>query len=235
MIELAVTDTRTSFAQRIASGIGGWIQFQEAQGLGELVSENAIKLVFAQLVSSTGRFTPVFSQKPINWGTTKRRVDVAITGNYDATLWYGSAEVKWLGGAFPADATRDSIIQDVVRTTFVQTQGMNANLLILGGSTKSLRKLFDGAHRNERTETRRQLMSTLLSRKVGQTGELKYSDWSDYFRHLGARVPESVFGGFNGGFRAELVAQSSSIVGQTLEGQVFVWQCNRVRGAARKT
>jgi hypothetical protein len=222
---------RTPFAEKIASGIGGWLQLQVAQGVEELIAESAVQLKIAQIVNATGRYVAEFSRKPKNWGKTKKRVDVALKGSQRSGSWYGSAETKWIGTSFDTKQARLSIVQDVMRTTFIDTQGLNANLIILGGTKKSIKRLFDQDHRSESYKRRKEAFCELLSRNTEESkGELTSKQWFEHFEKAGERIPSSVFGNFDGKLKTDLLAVSAASLGEISHGQVFVWQCNRTRG-----
>lgn len=222
---------RTPFAEKIASGIGGWLQLQVAQGVEKLIAESAVQLKIAQIINSTGRYIAEFSRKPKNWGNTKKRIDVALKGSQGSGSWYGSAEIKWIGTSFDTKQTRLSIVQDAMRTTFVDTQGFNANLLVLGGTKKSIERLFDQDHQSKSYSQRKKAFCQLLSRSTTESkGDLTSKQWIEHFEEAGERIPNSVFGSFDGKLKTDLLASSTASLGLVNHGQVFVWQCNRTRG-----
>lgn len=222
---------RTPFAEKIASGIGGWLQLQVAQGVAELIAESAVQLKIAQIVNATGRYEAEFSKKPQNWGNTKKRVDVALKGSQGSDNWYGSAEIKWIGTSFDTKQTRLSIVQDAMRTTFVETQGFSANLLVLGGTKKSIKRLFDQDHRSSSYKQQKKAFCQLFRQSDTKSqGELTSQEWMEHFDEAGDRIPDAVFRNFDGKLKTDLLASSKASLGEVSHGQVFVWQCNRTRG-----
>ncbi|MCQ4167400.1 hypothetical protein [Tahibacter harae] len=228
--------SRIKLAEHLCSGLAGWHQLQVAQNLGTLSGEDSARNIIAQIVNSQGRFAPATSQLPKNWGATKRRIDIALLGRtQNATTWYGSVEVKWPGTAFDPHLVREQIVQDALRVTFVETSVLNANFVLLGGAVESIRILFDDAHPNAADrESRRLAFGSLFSRNLTTPdGFLNNSRWSKEFPEACDRVPKNVLGNFNGKIKTKLLALSESRFSSAgVVGSVFLWQCNRTRGAA---
>ncbi len=87
--------TRGDLAFDVAAGLSGWLQLQIVQRLGGLSGEDSARLVVAQIVNAQGRYEPATSQLPPNWGSTKKRVDIALKGrSAGAETWYGAVEIK---------------------------------------------------------------------------------------------------------------------------------------------
>lgn len=226
---------RTSLAAKITSGLAGWHQLQTAQNLNDLSGEDTARSVVAQIINAQGQFLPATSQLPANWGTTKKRVDIALLGRSSgAVVWYGAIEVKWPRSTTDTHQIRQNIVQDAMRLAFITTQGIGAKFLVLGGGTGDITKLFDTPHPNaSNRETRRQAFTDLFSRDLSQPdGHLTFDDWSVAFPDAGDRVPSTTFNGFNGKLKTELVALSQAAIGSSTVGSVFVWQCSRTRGTA---
>lgn len=226
--------SRLDLASDLAAGLSGWFQLQVVQKLGDLSGEDSARLVAAQIVNAQGRYEPATSQLPKNWGATKKRVDVALKArSAGAETWYGAIEIKWPGAAFDPDQVRLHAVQDAMRVAFIETNVLNAHFLLLGGSSDSLTLLFDTAHpQAANRESRRQAFATLFSRDPNQpNGEATHAVWSQQFPEAGGRVPSTVFSGFNGKLKTKLLASAEARVGGVGRGFVYVWQCNRTKGA----
>jgi len=225
--------SRLDLASDLAAGLSGWFQLQVVQKLGNLSGEDAARLVAAQIVNAQGCYEPATSQLPKNWGATKKRIDIALKArSKGAQTWYGAVEIKWPGAAFDPHQVRLQAVQDAVRLAFIRTSLLNAHFLLLGGTSESLTLLFDTQHpqANDR-ESRRQAFAALFSRDLGQPkGEATYGIWSQEFPEAGSRVPSTVFSGFNGKLKTQLLASSEARVGGVVRGSVYVWQCNRTKG-----
>ena len=227
--------SRAALAAQIAYGLAGWHQLQKVQNLGDLSGEDTARSLVAQIINAQGRFAPATSQLPLNWGSTKRRIDVALMGrSAGATVWYGAIEIKWPGAAFDVHQVREQIVQDAMRLAFVNTVVLNAKFLVLGGSSHSITTLFDTAHPDsEEREARRVGFGELLSRDLpAPKRHLPHGRWSVVFPKAGERVPQTAFAEFNGRLKTELLARAEANMGGAAVGLVFVWQCNRTRGKA---
>jgi hypothetical protein len=228
--------TRQDLASDIAAGLAGWYQLHHIQKLGELAGEDSARFIVAQIVNAQGRYAPATSQLPQNWGSTKKRVDVAIKGRTQgAANWYGAIEIKWPGSAFDAHQIRLLVVQDAMRLAFIETANLNAHFLVLGGSQATFQKLFDAPHPNAPDrEDRRVAFGQLLSRDTNQrNGSLTPAVWSQRFAEAGDRLPVTVFDNFDGRLKCELLASAESQVAGNAVGKVYVWQCNRTRGTAQ--
>ena len=222
--------TRTEFAERISSGLAGWLQQLAAQNLETQVGEDAARVEVVRMISAQRAFVPDTSLRPTNWPVeTKKRLDIAVLGRrQSAEGWYGAIELKWPGQEFDVAATRQRIIEDVVRVAFAQTSNLGANLLILGGTTHALTKLFDRAHTVTGKETQRTHFSALLSRDLANPiGNLANAQLNASFSDFGDRVPQTVFNGWARRLRAELIAVAPANVGTATKGHVYVWQCKK--------
>jgi hypothetical protein len=222
--------TRLDFAERISSGLAGWLQQLAAQNLEDQVGEDAARVEVVRMISAQRAFVPDTSLRPTNWPIeTRKRLDIAVLGRRpSATGWYGAIELKWPGQEFDVAATRQRIIEDVVRVAFAQTSNMGANFLILGGTTYALTKLFDHAHKVVAKETQRTRFSMLLKRElVNPSGYLPNNELNASFPDFGDRVPQTVFNGWERRLRTELVAVASANVGTVAKGHVYVWQCKK--------
>lgn len=78
-----MTDLRRDLAEQMCAGLGGWLQLQAAQGLEELSGEDSARALLAPLVAVRGNFVPQTSQLPLNWGDTKKRVDLVLRAEQD--------------------------------------------------------------------------------------------------------------------------------------------------------
>ena len=226
---------RPDFAKYIASGLAGWHQLQVAQNLGDLSGEDTARSIIAQVINAQGRFAPATSQLPQNWSDTKRRIDVALRGrSAETTVWYGAIEVKWPGTAVDVHKVRQDIVQDAMRLTFIETVGLQAKFLVVGGNSNSITALFDTPHpRAIDSEARRVAFNTLLSRDLDNPkSHLVCDEWSAHFPDAGGRMPETTFNGFDGRLKTELLARAEATVGDDIVGSVFIWQCIRTRGTA---
>lgn len=230
-----VTMNRTSLALNIASGLSGWLQLQHVQKLGGLSGEDTARFLVSQLVNAQGQFQPAASQLPSNWHKTKKRIDVALKGrSKGATVWYGAIELKWPGESFDSHQVRLAIVQDAMRLTFIDTNRLNAKLLVIGGTNASLNALFNKVHtHSSHREERRRAFCQLLSRDLNNpNGRLVWRQWSAHFPEAGERVPDSVFRNFDGRLKTELLAVSRATCGGDMIGSVCVWNCKRTRGTA---
>lgn len=226
---------RSAFAVHLASGLAGWHQLQVVQNLGDLSGEDTARSLVAQIINAQGQFAPATSQLPLNWGSTKKRVDVALLWrSTGAVVWYGAIEIKWPGAAFDPHQVRENIVQDAMRLAFVKANGVNAKFLVVGGNSSSIATLFDNQHPNAPDrENRRVAFGDLLSRDLANPeGHLTHGRWSAQFARAGERVPQTTFNGFDGRLKTELLARAEATVGGTTVGTVFIWQCNRTRGTA---
>jgi hypothetical protein len=222
--------TRTEFAERISSGLAGWLQQLAAQNLETQVGEDAARVEVVRMISAQRAYVPDTSLRPTNWPVeTKKRLDIAVLGRKQgAEGWYGAIELKWPGQAFDVAATRQRIIEDAVRVAFASTANLGANLLILGGTSHALAKLFDNAHTAPGRELQRTRFAALLSRDPAQpVGNLPNSQLNGSFPDFGDRIPQTVFNGWNRRLRTELVAIASATVGTAVKGRVYIWQCKR--------
>lgn len=226
---------RPALATHLASGLAGWHQLQVVQNLGDLSGEDTARSLIAQIINAQGHFAPATSQLPQNWGATKKRIDVALLGrSTGAVVWYGTIEIKWPGAAFDAHQVRQQIVQDAMRLAFVETNGVNAKFLVVGGSSAALTTLFDTAHPNAADrESRRVAFNELLSRDLAAPDRhLIHGRWATEFPQAGERIPQTTFNSFDGRLKTELLARTEATVGGNLVGTVFIWQCNRTRGKA---
>ena len=159
--------TRTEFAERISSGLAGWLQQLAAQNLEQQVGEDAARVELVRMISAQRAYVPDTSLRPTNWPTTtKKRVDVAVLGRQKLAGggWYGAIELKWPNLNIDVRATRHAIVEDAVRVAFSSTANLCANFLILGGTTLSLTKLLDTTHPNQGRERQRVQFNKLFSR-----------------------------------------------------------------------
>jgi len=202
--------------------------------MGNLSGEDSARFIVSQIVNAQGRYAPATSQLPKNWGATKKRVDVALKARAQgAQTWYGAVEIKWPGGAFDPHQVRLQAVQDAMRLTFIQTNSLNANFLIIGGSETAIHELFDKQHPNAaERESRRQAFTALFSRdSQNPKGEANHGTWSVEFAEAGARLPQTVFGSFNGKLKAELLSGVDATIEGKPVGRAYVWQCNRTGGS----
>jgi hypothetical protein len=222
--------TRTEFAERISSGLAGWLQQLAAQNLESQVGEDAARVEVVRMISAQRAFVPDTSIRPPNWpAETKKRLDIAVLGRREgAEGWYGAIELKWPGQEFDVAATRQRIVEDVARVAFAQTANLCANFLILGGTTQALGKLFDKQHTLTKREVQRTNFIALLSRNLSSpSGKLGNQQLNETFPDFGDRVPQTVFNGWTRRLGTELVAVATASVGSSVKGSVFVWQCKK--------
>ena len=232
-----MSETRQHLAQDIADGLAGWYQLHYVQKLGGLSGEDSARFIVAQIVNAQGQYLPATSQLPTNWGATKRRIDIALKARrQEANKWYGAIEIKWPGDHFDADQARLSIVQDATRLAFVEAANLNAKFLIVGGSDAALRHLFDDAHpRSPDAEARRKQFNKCFKRTAhSKVASFSYAALEEHFPEGSDRVPANVFGAFNGKLRILLLATAVAYAGGGEAGRVYVWQCNRLRGAAKR-
>ncbi len=228
---------RRQLGTELAAGLGGWLQLLIAQKVEGLAGEDSARLIAAQIVNAQGRFSPATSQLPPNWGRTKKRIDIALKAkSRGAKTWYGAIEIKWLGTAFDPQLVRLQMVQDAMRLTFIKTNNVNAAFLLLGGPSDSLARLFEKSHpRAKDREGRRLAFEALFPRDADAVaGEADHATWRQHFPNADERVPSSVFGGFDGKLKTELLGMADAHVGGDVRGSVYVWQCNRTRGRGRQ-
>jgi len=230
--------TRPQLATDIASGLAGWLQLQHVQNMGGMSGEDTARFFASQIINAQGRYAPATSQLPPNWGNTKKRVDVALKGRSGgATTWYGAIEIKWPGDAFDPHTVRQAIAQDAMRLAFIEASRPNARLVVVGGSDRAIDVLFDKDHPQSRgREARRVSFGELFKRDMSDAkGHLTAADWRGHFSDIAERIPDSVFRGFDGRLKVELLAECTSTVGDDPVGHVYVWNCTRTRGTASGT
>lgn len=121
-----------------------------------------------------------------------------------------------------------------MRLAFVNTTGINAKFLVVGGNATSIATLFDTPHPNAPDrENRRIAFGELLPRDLAHPdGHLTHRRWSAQFSKAGERIPQTTFNGFDGRLKTERLARVEATVGGNAVGTVFIWQCNRTRGTA---
>ena len=222
--------TRTDFAERISSGLAGWLQQLAAQNLENQVGEDAARVELVRMISAQRSFVPDTSLRPTNWPLeTKKRLDIAVLGRrLGAQGWYGAIELKWPGQEFDVAATRQKIVEDIVRVAFARTANLRANFLILGGTSNALEKLFDRSHTAVVKETQRNRFVNFLSRDLADpVGSLTNTMLNADFPNFGDRVPQTVFNGWSRRLKTELITVVPATVGSTVKGKVYVWQCKK--------
>jgi hypothetical protein len=121
-----------------------------------------------------------------------------------------------------------------MRLAFISTGNLNAHLLVVGGSTSAIQKLFDTTHPDAPDrESRRIAFNQLLQRQPPNVkGRLTAARREAQFLGAGGRIPDTVLGGFDGQLKCQLLSADYSTIAGTRQGAVFVWQCNRTRGTA---
>lgn len=222
---------RREFAERITASISGWFQQLASQQLESQVGEDAARVELVRTVSALRQYVPETSKRPTNWpATTKKRIDVAVLGRSNtAQGWYGAMELKWPTLSVDVKATRQKVVEDIVRVAFAQTANLCANFLVLGGTREALEKLFDSPHsQSANSENQRKAFSSLLSRDMtNPNGTLTNHDLNQHFPDFGDRVPQTVFNGWTRRLKTELVSRSDANIGSREIGHVFVWQCKK--------
>lgn len=224
---------RRQLAERIAFGLGGWFQTLASQSIHDQAGEDAAKLMAIQILNAQKAYVPRANACPPNWGNARQRIDIAIQGRTSRAVgWYGAVEMKWPGRRVDADQTREAIVQDALRLSFVDTASPCANLLVVGGPTDTFELLFERRHpRAHLSENKRDALVRLLKRKLQDPdGMLRTSELSSSFPHYAERVPKQVFRGFDGGLKTILLASCDVRLGATGVGHVYVWRCKRARG-----
>lgn len=223
--------TRTEFAERIASGLGGWFQQLAAQNLEHQVGEDAARVELVRMISAQRAFVPDTAARPTNWPTnTKKRIDIAVLGKKaNAKGWYGAIELKWPGENIAVASTRQAIVEDAVRVAFSATANLCANFVILGGTAAALDTLFDVVHpQAPQQEQQRVAFCSLFSRDIANTGgNLSNLDLNNHFPDFGDRVPQTAFNGWSRRLRTELITVVNATVGANTKGKVYVWQCKK--------
>ena len=228
---MSQTAKRQDLADKIASGLSGWLQMQDAQGLADLPGEDSARFTIAGIVHATGRYTVATSQRPSNWPmNAKQRVDLALQGiNQGAEGWYGAIEVKWPGAAFDVRQVRTAIVQDLVRLVSCKLANLNAAFFVLGGRAVALRKLFDVQHTGAAREAQRKAFSELLPRTAGP-GSMEVAQLTGLFPCAQDRVPSSLRPGLPTRVQVSLLAARDAQRGTRSVGSVYVWHVNRTRG-----
>lgn len=220
--------TRIAFAEKIAAGLGGWLQQLAAQNLEHQIGEDAARVELVRMISAQRSYIPETAQRPTNWPSdTKKRIDIAVLGkNSGAQGWHGAIELKWPGYSFDIAVLRQQIVEDSIRVTFAKTSNLCANFIILGGSSSSLEKLFDKPHVTSTSkEKQRKAFCLLFSRNLPQPdGKLSNSELSRHFPDFGDRVPQTVFNGWSRRLRSQLITVVEAKVGTEVKGKVFVWR-----------
>ena len=199
---------RTEIAERVTCGLGGWLQMLAAQNLHPQAGEDSARVVALQILNAQNAYSPNASAKPPNWGHTKKRIDIALKGtSKKAAGWYGAFELKWAAESSDPHQIRQTIVQDVVRLSFVETTNMCARILIVGGTAIALNALFDTKHDKAKDrESRRAAFVKLLRRQGQQPGVLLYTELNDQFPQHGKRIPKDVSCDWQGRLKAELLA-----------------------------
>jgi hypothetical protein len=219
---------RTEFAERITSGLAGWLQQLAAQNLHQQVGEDAAKVELVRMISAQRAFIPETSQRPPNWpNATKKRVDISVLGRRTtASGWYGAIELKWPSTAIDVKSIRHRIVEDAVRVAFSRTANMCANFMIIGGTVEALEKLFDKDHTTDFGTLQKARFNSLFSRDLNKPqGSLSNPDLNEAFPDFGDRVPQTTFNGWKRRLATDLIAVSVADVGKTRKGYVYVWQC----------
>lgn len=227
--------TRTDIAERLTCGLGGWFQVLAAQNLHQQAGEESARLMALQILNAQNAYRPQASQKPVNWGATKKRVDIALLGtSASAEGWYGAFELKWAAVESDPHQIRLTIVQDVTRLAFTKTTNMCANILLLGGTSDAITKLFDTPHTGAvDREGRRVCFNKLLSRQLlNGDGQLLPSELLNRFPGYGERVPLETFASWDGHLKASLLSSCDVRMAGGSVGTVFAWQCKRTRGTA---
>lgn len=230
---------KTQLAEKLASGLAGWFQVLATQSLHIEAGEESARMMAVQILNAQNRFIPETSQLPPNWTNSrdrKYRIDICIKGTSPkAQGWYGAVEMKWPGASIDLDQTRQAIVEDVTRLTFVITSNLCANLFILGAGYETLTQIFDTPHpRAKQSEEKRKHLCALLSRDLKKPeGCLKNTELTQHFANFGGRVPSSVFKGFDGKLKTVLLASATVMCGTQIIGFVYVWHCKRTRGTKK--
>jgi len=222
---------RKELAERIASGVAGWLQQLAAQELETQVGEDAARVEIVRMISAQKQFVPETSSRPPNWPqSTKKRVDIGVLGKSAGTSgWYAAIELKWPTESVDVAQLRHRVVEDVARVAFSKTTNLGGNFLLIGGTRAALNKLFATPHpHSEDKEKQRKRFCKLLSRKLDKPdGKLTGSELDAAFPDYGDRVPQTVFNGFTRPLKTALLACSRASVGQDVRGSVYVWQCSR--------
>lgn len=224
------TEIRKVLAERIAGGLAGWQQLQAAQGLLGLEGEDTAQSIIAQIINADGRYVVQVSQRPTNWPTSsKLRMDISLTGtSTGATGWYGGIEVKWPGESVALDGVREAVVQDACRLLAIDTQGLNAKFLVLGGSEQVLTRLFDTPHpRAADSEAKRAAFQSLFARTSGTSGSAKLEDLKAVFADAEKRVPSSLTPVTKGRVKCYCLASADAEFAGHTYGRVYVWQIQK--------
>lgn len=228
---------RDALAQRVCSGLAGWLQFVASQRAAHVLGENAAKLALAQIATAVGSYTIHASAKPPNWGSTKKRIDIALLPwKWRATTWYGAIEIKWPSSRNDVAKVREQVLQDAMRLASVKTANLNARFLVLGGNNAALKKLFHTRHNKAKgQEYKRRQFAGLFAMEDRRGRRAAVSDLLESFPHLLDRIPVDVRGTLGNTIEVSLMASARATLGRRSVGAVYVWQCNWGRGRRTKS
>jgi hypothetical protein len=225
------TADRAKLADRLASGLAGWLQTKACEDVEHAIGEDAARFVCAEIINAQHRFRAALSEKPSNWDAkSKERLDIKLLGaraKANAKTAYGFIELKWpILETTDWKGTRRMIVEDAVRVLSATTANLNASFMILGVIGKVEDRLFDKTHKKPDLEDSRQRFAKLFVRATGSTGSLSLAELQATFPSHSNRVPMTQ-SPVTSKITAKLLAQASAVVGSTNAGKVYVWQINK--------
>jgi hypothetical protein len=230
---------RDEIAWKLAEGIAGYFQFVNASQLLAVPGEDSAQFVMCQILQSLQRYRIQVSTAPTDtlpdgkpvWKGS--RIDAGLLAKADdASTWYGAVEVKWITSSYEAQNVRPLLLKDCARLASVNTNGMRAQLLVVGFIDDMLNQTFDVAHpRGGNPDLQRTTLGSLLSRTIGATQGLTHAQIVAAFPDYQESVPASLQW-TDRGLNASLLA-SAAIAGNGANvGSVLVWQINKRPGPA---
>ena len=222
---------REELAEIVTSGLAGWLQLRDAEGVADLHGEEAARLALVQILRAQAMWRPKVPYQPDSWAGTGKRLDLALLPwDEAAASVYGLLELKWPGNV-DVTKSRLDLVQDAVRVVSVTMVGdMRAAFVVLGCRGDLEVELFDTGHpRAAATEAARVAFGDLFKRDLATPdGVMSRADLDLHFPEFAARVPAGPV--VNHELQAKLVAMQAATRGATTLGRVFVWHCSQRPG-----
>ena len=223
--------TREELAEIVTSGLAGWLQLRDAEGVANLHGEEAARLALVQILRAQAKWRTKVPFQPDTWAGTGKRLDLALLPwDEEAASIYGLLELKWPGNVDVTQTRRD-LVQDAVRVVSVAMVGdMRPAFVVLGCRGELETGLFDTVHpRAPETEAARVAFGSLFKRDLANPdGAMSRADLDLHFPDFAARVPAGPV--VNHELQAKLVAMQSATRGATPLGRVLVWHCSQRAG-----
>jgi hypothetical protein len=218
--------TREELAQRVASGLAGWFQLRDAEGVGSLHGEEAARLALVQLLRAQAAWRVGVSEQPDGWKRTGLHLDLALLPwGQDATSTYGTLELKWPGNV-DIGQTRLALVQDAVRVASVKSAGkLRAAFVVMGCRGDAETEIFDTVHpKAAAKEKARKAFGALFSRDLAHPeGIIERDRLDEHFPKFAKRVPAGPV--VNLALKTTLLSREEAHRGGATLGRVFVWHC----------